>query len=303
MSTVSGPEPRADLPAADDETPASGVVVGVDGTPSSLDAVSWAAAEAESRGELLQVVHAFSWPLIHVPAAFASMASPSALRTQAEELLDEAVRVARKAAPQVRVESRLTEAFPVPQLLDESESASLVVVGSRGWGRIGGVLAGSTANGLAGKAACPVAVVRRLPAAQGQDAPVVVGLDGSEISERALEVAVGLAVRRGRRLLAVTVTRLPDKETPLPGEAVAPWRERFPELEIEERVAHGHVAGTLVALSAEAFTVVVGSRGSGGFKGMVLGSVSQALLHHGECPVLVVPPSSRSVTTRVPWSR
>lgn len=289
---------------------APGVVVGTDGTTSSLDAVAWAATEAESRGEPLFVVHAFSWPLVRVPAAFASMASPGALRAQAEELLDQAVRVAREAAPGLRVESRLTEAFPVPLLLDESESATAVVVGSRGWGRIGGLLAGSTANALAAQAACPVVVVRRLPASRAPDAPVVVGLDGSEVSERALAAAVGLAVRRGRRLVAVTVQRSSEPEPALLRDTVAPWRERHPELTIEERALQGHVAGTLVALSAEAFAVVVGSHGSGGFRGMLLGSVSQALLHQGECPVIVVPRSSRTpappspgATTRAPSSR
>lgn len=67
-------------------------------------------------------------------------------------------------------------------------------------------------------------------------------------------------------------------------------RRRYPDLPIEERILSGHAGGALVDLSTRAAVIVVGARGRGGFAGMVLGSVSQALLHHAQCPVIVVPP-------------
>jgi nucleotide-binding universal stress UspA family protein len=72
-------------------------------------------------------------------------------------------------------------------------------------------------------------------------------------------------------------------------EEIAPWREKFPEVEVDSAVVQGHPVELLIGQSRSAQLVVVGSRGHGGFAGLRLGTVSHQLLHHADCPVLIVP--------------
>lgn len=273
------------------------VVAGVDGSSHGLDAVAWAAREAVSRDEPLRLIHAFAWPLVRMPGSLYSMGPAGGLRSQAYGFLDEAVKTAQDTDPRVRVEPHLEEAFPTPLLIAESESASRVVVGTRGWGGISGLIAGSTATSLAAHAHSPVVVVRKAAEPENSEAlrPVVVGIDGSETGARALAAAVEMATRHGRALVAVNVRKPSDQDVEVIERAMAPWRERFPDLPIEERLLTGHPVGVLAEQSAEAYVLVVGSHGRGGFRGMLLGSVSQSLLQHARCPLMVVPPRATPV--------
>jgi nucleotide-binding universal stress UspA family protein len=287
------------------------VVVGADGSESSLAAVEWAAREAHARGTGLRIVHAFFWPQLAVPLGPSTFGDrDGGLRNDARRLLAEAVHRAVDTVPGAEVSGAMPEAAPVPALLRECANASLVVVGSRGLGGFGGLLLGSTAVQLAAHAPVPVVVVRggdpsARAAARGD---VVVGVDGSARSVEAVAFAFAEAQRLGTGLLAVSVSPpglldtvpvgvlLADDEEPEPARALAEvmagWAEKYPEVPVRRAVVRGNPARALIDLAADAPLLVVGSRGAGGFRGMLMGSVSQGVLHHARCPVAIVRPRS-----------
>jgi nucleotide-binding universal stress UspA family protein len=189
----------------------------------------------------------------------------------------------------------------------------VVVVGHRGLGGFTGLLVGSVGVQVAAHAAGPVVVVRPHSAAAGASAGrVVVGIDGSPLSRAALGFGFEAAARRGVGLTAVHAWTEPvstgpgdmlplvydaddvdAEETRLLAEALAGWAEKYPDVPVDRKVVRGRAAEALVAESAGAALLVVGSPGRGGFTGLLLGSVSQAALHHADCPVAIVrPPAS-----------
>ncbi|REF34847.1 universal stress protein [Thermasporomyces composti] len=277
------------------------VVVGTDGSSGALAAVTWAALEADLHEVPLRIVHAFTWQLPTIPPLTWEVAAEGAPRALAELVTSEAEKAARAAAPAVPISTAIVTDQPLSLLVNESSRASLVVVGVSGFGPVADMLAGSMTVGLVARSHAPVAVVRGTAAPERTSRPVVVGVDGSSLSTDVVEVGAREAAVRGCRLLVTHVRR------PGPGarvrarlrgtpsghkairQAVAGCRRRHPEVAIEERVLTGHPAGVLLDLSQQASLVVVGTRGRGGFTGMVVGSVSQALLHHAGCPVIVVP--------------
>lgn len=284
-------------------TDARPVVVGTDGSSGALDATTWAAMEADLHGAPLRIVHAFTWQLPHIPPLTWEAAAEGAPRALAEVAVSEAEKAARAAAPSVPISTAVVTDQPLSLLVNESRRARLVVVGVSGFGAVADMLAGSMTVGLVARSHAPVAVVRGTALPERTTQPVVVGVDGSPLSTDAVEVGAREAAARGCRLLITHVvqrglgTRIrarfrgtPSGLKPI-GRAVAGCRTRHPQLPIEERVLTGHPAGILIDLSAQASLVVVGTRGRGGFTGMVLGSVSQALLHHAACPVIVVSPT------------
>jgi nucleotide-binding universal stress UspA family protein len=273
-------------------------VVGVDGTEGALDAVAWAAREADLRHLPLRIVHAFAWPLLHVPTASWRSDHESTLQSRSDRLLAEAVDTALSVSPGADVSTAVETDFPLPLLVTESTGSTYVVVGTGGPPALAEAFVGSMTGELANRAKCPVVVVRRTPAPEIVDDLVVVGVDGSALGALAVELGAEEAARRGGRLLAVHVvrhgwsSRLGGGDTStglrLLEESLAGSRERFPDLRIEERVASGHVADVLVGLSGRASLLVVGARGRGGLAGLVVGSVTQTLLHRAQCPVLVL---------------
>ncbi|MFC7546683.1 universal stress protein [Plantactinospora sp. GCM10030261] len=281
------------------------VVVGVDGSPDSRRAIELAAAEARRRRRPLRVVHAFVWPTMHVDVR-PPPAGPEegGLRHQAERIVADALAEARRAAPDVPVDGEIVDGQPAAVLIKESCDACLVVIGDRGLGGFASLLLGSIALQTASYAASPVLVARGTE----HPGPVVVGVDGSETSQRALAVAVEEAAVRGAELRAVHAFRHPRSTGPgdmMPlvydteslraeedrrvAEAVAPWQDRYPDVPMIRRVAHGRAAPTLIEESARAQLLVIGARGRGGLAGLILGSVSQAVLHHAECPTVIAP--------------
>ncbi|WP_406369468.1 universal stress protein [Streptomyces sp. NBC_00647] len=289
------------------------VVVGVDGSPSSLDAVQVAAAEAGARGVGLRLVHAFVWPSVHLPPGGPPWNPAMArVRESVDGTLIEAEERARRAVPQVSVVREVAVGEPLMVLEIESRTASLVVVGSRGLSAFGSLLLGSTAVHLAAHGRCPVLVVRGRPDPSG---PVLLAVDGSPAGEGAVEFAFAEASLRGVDLVALHVWNarserahegpgdplnavadiegLRQDEQRLLDGIVTPWQERHPRLAVERRLMRSGVRPALIEASRDAQLVVVGARGRGGFTGLLLGSVSQALLHHAQCPVAVVRASER----------
>ncbi len=177
------------------------VVVGVDGSASSLAAVVVAAREAGLRGAGLRVVHAFIWPAMHVPLGPSPLGPPEGgIRNMVERLPAEAVERARAVTPEAEVSHALVTGEPLTVLQPQSRSAELVVVGSRGMGGFVGLPVGSTAVHLAAHGRCPVLVVREQPAAEG---PIVLGVDGSAVGESAVDFAFAEAALRKAPLLAL----------------------------------------------------------------------------------------------------
>jgi len=284
---------------------AGDVVVGVDGSASSSDAVRLAARLAAERRRPLRVVHAFIWPLLRAPLGPSPYGPESGgLRHQAERVVAEAVAEAEKAAPNIGVAGALVDGAAASVLLHEARRAALIVLGTRGLGGFGGMVIGSTAVQVAAHASCPVLVAR---GERDPNGPVVVGVDGSDVSDLAIGFAMEEASRRGAELVAVhaflhPVSLQPGDIVPLVydenaletdegrllAESLAGWRDRFPDVPVRRKVVRGSAGRVLVEESKGAQLVVVGARGRGGFAGLLLGSVSHGLLHHAHCPVAIV---------------
>lgn len=284
------------------------VVVGVDGSTSGLAAVEVAAREARLRGAELRVVHAFLWPAMHPPPGPLPLGPPAGgVRNMVEHLVAEAVERAKTAEPEVTVSHAVMTGEPLAVLGAQSRAAELVVVGSRGMGGFAGLLAGSTAVHLVVHGRCPVLVVREEPRADGA---VVLGVDGSAAGEKAVDFAFTEAALHGTGLVAVHAwtertapmpaardalvryrnrpAALAQGEERLLAEALAGHRERYPDVTVRQEVVHGGPREALIEASRTARLMVVGARGRGGLAGLLLGSVSQAMLHHAHCPVAVV---------------
>ena len=282
------------------------ILAGVDGSESALDAVRWAAAEAQELRAPLHLITVFGWVPVPEPEdPFRSSSGAwESLRENAEKTLAAAAAEVRGVAPEVEVTTELLAGAPADLLVTASARARLLVVGHRGAGGFATLVLGSVGAAAAAHAACPVVVVRGEPRPTG---PVVVGVDGSRLSEAALEFAVDAALRRRTTLVAVHAwqdTADPRLAPLIDGDAVAVeaavlaerlagWQDKHPDLAIERRVVRDSPAQELTALSEGAQLVVVGSRVRGGFAGLLLGSVSQALLRHAACPVAVVRETQR----------
>ena len=293
------------------------VVAGVDGSECALDAVRWAAAEAALRRHPLRLVAAHAWlsgGLVGDPGL--GVDPRVVMRDLVRGHLAAAAAAARAVAPDVPVEEVEAIGLPVPVLEAESSRAELLVLGDRGLGGFTGLLLGSVGVALTAHAACPVVVVRGpAPDRPGPRAePVVVGVDGSPAGEAAVAFAFEAAALRGVPLVAVhawqdvlvdaTMAPLVDwdaveaQEREVLAERLAGWGARYPDVEVRRLVVRDRPAHALVEESGRAQLVVVGSRGRGGVVGMLLGSVSQALLHHAACPVVVARSVSVGPTPR-----
>jgi nucleotide-binding universal stress UspA family protein len=283
------------------------VVAGVDGSECGLQAVRWAAAEALQRQLPLRLVAAHAWPsggLVGDPGL--GVDYRAVLRDVVLGHLATAAADAQQVAPELEIEQVEVTGYPVPVLLRESAHAEIVVLGDRGLGGFTGLLIGSVAVEVTAHASCPVIVVRGSePDRTGpRPEPVVVGVDGSPTSEAATAFAFEAASLRRVPLVAVHVWRdvlvdatmaplldwdvIDSDEREVLAERLAGWTEKYPDVPVRRLVARDRPARALVEESGRAQLVVVGSRGRGGFHGLLLGSVSQALLHHAHCPVAVV---------------
>jgi nucleotide-binding universal stress UspA family protein len=283
-----------------------GVVVGVDGSPGSRGAVDWAARDAELRNVPLTVMH------VESTAAISSWADVpmsqefwSAMDRRAEDLVSEAlgwVSDAISTSPRIAVRHQVVTAAVVPTMVDVSKDADLVVVGCRGLGGVKGALLGSVSSALVHHAHCPVAVIHDegpVPPGASQ-APVAVGIDGSPASELATSMAFEEASLRGVDLVAIHawtdhtddfvdgyLGNLGEWAEEALAERLAGWAERYPDVTVHRVVAKARPAQTLLEHSEKAQLLVVGSHGRGGFEGLLLGSVSSAVVRGARMPLIV----------------
>ncbi|SFI66858.1 universal stress protein [Amycolatopsis sacchari] len=268
------------------------VVAGIDGSPSALRAVQWAAREAARRDAVLLVLHAcfVPSPEPYTPVRLPRTYGDTLLELSAEWLA-EAEKAAHEAAPQVSVQTAQRTGLARDHLLRAAQSAELLVVGSRGLGGVAGALLGSVAAELTAQAPCPVVLVRgRTPdSAPPETGPVVAGVDGSPQCARAVGFAFEMAAAAGEPLVVVHAAH--RSGVSLPPEArrqVEDGRRRYPGVPVHERITQERPVRALVTVAADARLVVVGSRGRGGFAGLALGSTSHGVLRHAPCPVAVV---------------
>jgi nucleotide-binding universal stress UspA family protein len=289
------------------------VVAGVDGSDAALAAVRWAAREAERQRLPLRLIQAFSWPnLRHLGEVDLGVDPHEVLLGLAREELAAAADAAAAVAPGIEIEQQVETGYPIPVLEAESRRAHLLVLGNRGLGGVGSLLIGSVAVALASHAACPIVVVRGPElGTPSESLPVVVGVDSTGNSEAAIAFAFDVADARRVPLIAVhtlwdlladpVVDLVTDwdateaKERELLGELLASYREKHPDVPVQRIVARDRPARQLLDQAQHAQLVVVGSRGRGAFSGLMLGSVSHALLHHAPCPVAVVRSDVKSI--------
>lgn len=281
------------------------VVVGVDGSPSSLVAAEHAARAAQLRSRPLLVVHGY----LHAPLNPYDLTMP-APSEEAQRMVQGVAADLTERFPGLAVEVRQVAGGPGATMVEESRRAELVVVGSRGLGGFTGLLLGSVGAQVAAHAHCPVLVVRPEGRPIDVDGPVLVGVDRSESSQLAVGYgAVEAALRDVPLVLAHVGPAGGDRSVPeeieeaqaaeqaeavrLLADASAVVRAEHPDLVVREHpVRASSPAQGLVEASGAASLLVVGTRGRAGFAGLLLGSVSQAAVHHAHCPVLVAHPVS-----------
>ncbi|WP_063890800.1 universal stress protein [Sciscionella sediminilitoris] len=288
-------------------SPACGaVVVGVDGSPASNLALRWAIREVTGRGVGLHLVHATG-----LPVGGQNYWRPLDLVAQACR----AGRVLLRAAEQfvekesggagITVTSGLVSEYPGEALVALSGFARTVVLGATGYGGFPGILAGSTTEAVATHAHCPVVVVRGRGTAGSlpEEGPVVLGVDEWHATDRAIAAAFDEAAWLDAPLVAVhawtvaeygaypagtgTESMITERRRFL-ATRLARWQEKYPDVRVEQVVAHNRTRRQLLEWSGRARLLVVGSHGRGAFSGLVLGSVSRAMVYHAQSPVLVV---------------
>ena len=286
-----------------------GIVVAVDGSPASNAAAFWAARDAALRNIPLTVINAVAtptttWPPVPYPESLAVR-----LEDEGKKAIMHAMKIAEDAMPadrKVTIGRELVYSSPAPALIKMSDQAEMIVVGTAGRGLLARGVLGSVSSTVVRHAGCPVAVIRDEELPDPQD-PVLVGVDGSAVSEHATAIAFDEASRRGVDLIALHAWS--DVTTEVPAldwatveeeaqrslaESLAGWRQRYPDVTVHRVVVRDRPARNLIEQAESAQLVVVGSHGRGGLTGMLLGSVSNTLVHSVRVPVIVAKPASSS---------
>ncbi|MFF8594063.1 universal stress protein [Streptomyces sp. NPDC015220] len=284
------------------------ITAGVDGSRESLAALAWAGREAERRGLPLRVVHAWRF---ETHDAF-DLGDRDTQRQWAHDSVAAAARDVAERHPRLTVTTDAVEDGAVEALVAAAADAETLVLGSRGQGPLIGFLVGSVGQQVIAEAARPVVLVRAgdEPAAEAAGREVVVGQHGGpDDSARTLRFAFESAAARGATVRAVRAWTLPPVFAYSPGslrlldeagglepyekkalaEALAPLRERFPDVPVVEHVEMGSAGQVLLTAAERAQLVVVGRRARRTAVGARIGSVAHGVLHHAGCPVAVVP--------------
>lgn len=301
------------------------IVVGVDGSEGAVEATRWAAVQAQKTDKGLMIACAYtmaSYSAAALDGGFALLDDQS-LREGAGRVVDEAAAAVADFAGPVEKVVRLGD--PNVVLTELSDSADLLVIASRGGGGLADRLLGTVSSTISGHARCPVAMVPEhesgkpfLPIER-----IVVGVDGSRGATSALRKAVDIAITWDAELTAVAALPIMSVGTSMSWVPLAVDRkaliedvERGLDVVIEQaldgrdlKVARHCLDGSPAALLTEFSTavdlVVMGTRGRGGFAGMLLGSTSNTVLHHSTCPVITVPsrPQDRRPAPTESWER
>ncbi|MET7380633.1 universal stress protein [Streptomyces sp. NPDC005526] len=295
----------------------STVTVGLDGSAESRAAAEWAAREAKLRGLPVKLVHV--WEPVPDPMAQAPLLGAETLQHWTERVPREAAEGLRLRHPGVEVLTEQMSGRPAEALCEAAGDAELLVLGSRGLSGFGGFMVGSVGLAVVARVERPVVLVRAgeqaadehrpdpagIPSAAAPFRPVVLGLDPANTSEALLAFAFDAAARRGTSLrivhgwslppyYGVSLAPEPDLRTLERTEAaavtdlVAPWRTKFPDVEVTEESHLGSAVEQLIGASRDASLVVVGRRVRRSPVGTHIGHITHAVLHHAVAPVAVV---------------
>ena len=282
------------------------VVIAMDGSVSALNAARWGAAEAVTRGRGLTLAHALVPPVMGGGFSIGLPPRLDILDTMREEAMTELGKIADGLeGDDITIEIQIGSASAL--MIQASESADLLVLGSRGHGGFKGLLVGSVGTQVASHAQCPTVVLRDVPRKAANQ--VIVGIDGSPHSMAAIAFAFDEASRHGWELIAIHAWDVPaydliitpqgavpfplvdvaDSEIRLAAEVLAGFSTDYPDVKVQERLVRAPAVQALLEASTDAALIVVGTRGHGAAVGAVLGSVSNGLLHRATVPVAVVP--------------
>lgn len=290
---------------------ATDVVVAVDGSPASNNAVRWAANTAAKRDVPLRLAASYTLPqFLYAEGMVPPQELFDDLQRETLHKIDDARELALSVAPDIRIGHAVAEGSPIDMLLELSREAAMIVMGSRGLNGLSGMVLGSVSGAVVSHASCPVVVVREDNAVTDENkyGPVVVGVDGSEVSRRATEVAFEEAQARGAELVAVHAWI--DSQVQAPGAGFAITEDRwqqahdeqsellenylrdlgqsYPDVKVRKVITRDRPVRALAEAAEGAQLLITGSHGRGGFKGMLLGSTSRALLQSAPCPMMVV---------------
>ena len=289
------------------------IVCAVDGSEASKTATKWAANTAVKRGIPLRLVSSYSMPqFLYAEGMVPPQELYEDLEAETLEKIEEAKKVAIDFVPEVDVSHQIEEGSPIDMLLDLSEQCTMIVMGSRGLGGLSGMVMGSVSAAVVSHAECPVVVVREdNPLDETTKyGPVVVGVDGSDVSQQATEVAFAEADARDSELIAVHTWMDMQMQSSLAGvtaaqadwneieqqqislleERLQPLVEQYPNVQVKKVITRDRPVRALAEQAEGSQLMVVGSHGRGGFKGMLIGSTSRALLQSAPSPLMVVRP-------------
>lgn len=295
----------------------TGIVVGIDGSEQSNCALIWAAREAKARNLPLHLVTAYTVPIFAASGLDGGYATvdDDVIRQGAEAVLREAA--AKIAHLEIQIDARVENGDAAGVLLELSETAELLVFGSRGRGGFLGRLLGNVSTALPAHAKCPTVTVPLSCAPRLGEGPdgekaelkvekvITAGVDGSDQARYAVLLAAEAAERAGSTLRIICAVQpytgsLAWMPAPVDREALfveiqgqldagEKWlRNHFPKLPIEVVLLEGSAVDALVTASATSELVVMGTRGRGGFAGMLLGSTTDGVRHHAKGPIMVV---------------
>ncbi|STD00662.1 universal stress protein [Corynebacterium renale] len=289
------------------------IVVAVDGSDASRTAVKWAANTANKRGVPLRLASSYVMPqYLYAEGMVPPQELFDELQSETLEKIEYARTIALEVAPDIKIGHTIAEGSPIDMILEMSKEATMVVMGSRGLGGLSGMVLGSVSAAVVSHAYCPVVVVREDNPVNDNTkyGPVVIGVDGSEVSQKATEYAFAEANARGAELVAVHTwmdmqvqaslaglaaaqaqwEEVEQEQKALLDQRLAPLVEKYPNVEVKKVITRDRPVRALTDVAEGAQLLVVGSHGRGGFKGMLLGSTSRALLQAAPCPMMVVRP-------------
>lgn len=293
------------------------VVVAVDGSEASNNAVRWAANTANKRGVPLRLAASYTMPqFLYAEGMVPPQELFDELQAETMETVEAARTIAHEVAPDIKIGYTIAEGSPIDMLLEMSTDVTMIVMGSRGLGGLSGMVMGSVSAAVVSHAKCPVVVVREdnQVTEANKYGPVVVGVDGSEVSQRATEFAFEEAQARGAKLVAIHTWMdmqvqaslaglaaaqqewnvIEDEQTQLLHDRIQPLLERFPDVDVDMVITRDRPIRALEDSAKDSQLLVVGSHGRGGFRGMLLGSTSRALLQSAPCPMVVVRPTDNA---------
>ncbi|MEU1911362.1 universal stress protein [Streptomyces massasporeus] len=294
------------------------IMVGLDGSSESQAAAEWAAREAKLRGLSLRLVHV--WEPVPEPTAQAPLLGTETLKHWSERIPRDAAEGLRARHPGVNVAAVQLTGVPADVLVDVARDAELLVLGSRGLSGIGGFLVGSVGQAVIARTEVPVVLVRSgeqaadehamdpvaIPSAATRFRPVLLGLDTRSPDDTVIAFAFEEAARRDTSLRVLhawtpppyNISGLSDhvnvrdelarENADELTEALRPWREKHPAVEVIEASRAGSAADQMVSSARYASLVVVGRRIRRSRFGVHIGPVAHAVLHHAAAPVAVV---------------